>query len=67
MRQLKRSIAKANMRDAGLRRINKPRYTTDAKGRITPVGSLFSQRWREFVAPDKKWQKTIDKARRASV
>ena len=64
MRQLKRSIAKANMRDAGLRRINRGRYTTDAKGRITSVGSIFSRYWREFVSPEKKWQNIIDKARR---
>lgn len=52
MRKLKRSMAKANMRELGMKRLNKKRWT------MTPAGdrmiaarmpSIFAENWRKYV------------------
>lgn len=49
MRELKRSIAKANMRAAGFERLFKPKLYPGEKwnGRR----STFARHWREWIAP----------------
>jgi hypothetical protein len=46
MRELKRSIAKARMRERGLTKINRQRFSKTAGA----LGSFFSRNWREFAA-----------------
>ena len=49
MRELKRSIARENMRKMGFAHINKKRMKTDAN----PTGkSFFAEHWREYVSLD---------------
>lgn len=50
MRKLLRSMARANMKRAGIRKMNKMRYTYDARiGKFIPVGSYFSENWRKWI------------------
>ena len=56
MRELKRSIARANMKKAGFTHINRKRGKTE----LNPKGqSFFAQHWREFVKPSKKLKKQL--------
>jgi hypothetical protein len=48
MRELARNIARENMRNAGIRRINKKRITGKKKGKRR---SFFAANWREWVKP----------------
>lgn len=47
MRKLYRSIARARMRKAGLRRINRPIYTMTGNG-PADAGSFFAHNWRSY-------------------
>lgn len=49
MRKILRNIARANMRKAGLKRVNKRMIAYNHKtGMPERMPSLFAQRWREF-------------------
>ena len=51
MRKLYRSIARARMRKAGFRHINRPIAVT-VKGRPVNLGSFFSRNWKNYcLAP----------------
>lgn len=49
MRKILRNIARANMRKAGMKRINKRSTILNPRtGMPERLPSLFAQRWREF-------------------
>lgn len=58
MRKLKRSIARANMKAAGIGNINRKRVVETLEGRIERR-SFFSANWRKWVSgdPTKKGRK----------
>lgn len=50
MRKLMRNIARANMRRAGVHKMNKQRYSYNpVTKKMAPVGSYFAQNWRDWV------------------
>lgn len=51
MRKLKRSIARANMKKAGIGNINRKRVVETLEGRVERC-SFFSKNWRKWVAGD---------------
>lgn len=54
MRKLYRSIARARMRKAGLRRINRPLVIMAHSGPVN-AGSFFARNWRSYcLAPKHK-------------
>ena len=48
MRKIARSIARANMRRAGVRHMNKKRYLVK-DGRVTTINSFFAENWRKWL------------------
>ena len=59
MRELKRSVAKANMRDAGFERLFKPKLAQgDNKRRST-----FARHWKEWIQPKGNRAKLLARAR----
>lgn len=59
MRELKRSVAKANMRDAGFERLFKPKLAQgDNKRRST-----FARHWKDWIQPKGNRAKLIARAR----
>lgn len=54
MRKLYRSIARARMRKAGLKHINRPVIVMTQRGPVN-MGSFFSHNWRSYcLAPKHK-------------
>ena len=54
MRKLYRSIARARMRKAGYRRINRPVIRMTESGPVN-LGSFFARNWRSYcLAPQNK-------------
>lgn len=53
MRKLYRSIARARMRKAGLRRINRPLVVMTHSGPAN-MGSFFARNWRTWCLAPKK-------------
>lgn len=50
MRKYLRAMARANMRRAGVTKMNKQRYSFNPKTKqFTPVGSYFAIHWREWI------------------
>lgn len=50
MRKLLRSMARANMKRAGIQKMNKMRYSWDPNiKKFVPVGSYFANNWRAWV------------------
>lgn len=50
MRKLLRSMARANMKKAGIKKMNKMRYAYDTRlKKWIPVGSYFANNWRDYV------------------
>lgn len=49
MRKLMRSIARFNMKKAGLEHLNKKRYRINTKtGQLEVINSLFAENWRKY-------------------
>lgn len=48
MRKLLRSVARANMKRAGIQKMNKARYTIK-NGMVTKLPSYFAENWRAWV------------------
>ena len=48
MRKYLRAIARANMKRAGIQKMNKPRYTTN-NGMIVKAPSYFAENWRKWI------------------
>lgn len=50
MRKILRNIAKANMRNAGVKHMNKPRFSVNLHTKqIEKHPSYFAENWRNFV------------------
>lgn len=61
MRKLMRSIARANMKRAGIGNINRRRVVETLEGRIEKQ-SFFSKNWRKWVAGDPNGRKSRKKS-----
>ena len=48
MRKILRSIARANMRRAGIKKMNKPRFMVRG-GVLAKVPSFFAENWRNWL------------------
>lgn len=48
MRKLLRSMARANMKRAGIQKMNKPRYMVK-NGMLVKMPSYFAANWRDWI------------------
>lgn len=63
MRKLKRSIARANMKAAGIGNINRKRVVQTLEGRVETC-SFFSKNWRKWVSGNPYAKKSRKKSRK---
>lgn len=63
MRKLMRSVARANMKAAGIGNINRKRVVETLEGKIETC-SFFSKNWRKWVSGNPLAKKTRKKSRK---
>lgn len=63
MRKLKRSIARANMKAAGIGNINRKRVVQTLEGNVETC-SFFSKNWRKWVSGNPYTKKSRKKSRK---
>lgn len=63
MRKLKRSIARANMKAAGIGNINRKRVVQTIEGKVE-TRSFFSKNWRKWIFGNPHVKKSRKKSRK---